>query len=329
MAGGRSRAEKGYQASHREPHDIRQTMAKYRRRRNTLLASGSNLSDVPLIEIWFAIIGAIWWLGAALWKLWQLNPFSLIIERQRRLYYHDNRGALTIRPPWTERLADMFRSDETRKAKLLAWVQDMVPRMPVDDFMSSWHDGVVLCCLLEEVCPGLCPRPELLKPHHRVNNCRLGIKLAQKYLRLPKMMITAEEMAIADKDTELKIIHLVQLIKWKYQRGPASLPPSPMSQSRPPSPKVSLAIKVVARGTGLKAGIVGRRAKFNIFSDSASYLDLHIEIQGPNNEVNSERIVSIPHGINKKDARAAAGYPGGSDEDGRAKLIEDDVGNMF
>ncbi|PVD36332.1 hypothetical protein C0Q70_03311 [Pomacea canaliculata] len=85
-------------------------MAKYRRRRNTLLASGSNLSDVPLIEIWFAIIGAIWWLGAALWKLWQLNPFSLIIERQRRLYYHDNRGALTIRPPWTERLADMFRS---------------------------------------------------------------------------------------------------------------------------------------------------------------------------------------------------------------------------
>lgn len=92
---------------------------------------------------------------------------------------------------------------------------------------------------------------------------------------------------------------------------------------------MSLAIKVVARGTGLKAGIVGRRAKFNIFSDSASYLDLHIEIQGPNNEVNSERIVSIPHGINKKDARAAAGYPGGSDEDGRAKLIEDDVGNMF
>ena len=39
-------------------------------------------------------------------------------------------------------------------------------------------------------------------------------------------------------------------------------------------------VKVVARGTGLKAGIVGRRAKFNILTDSAPFLDLHIEIQG-------------------------------------------------
>lgn len=93
--------------------------------------------------------------------------------------------------------------DETRKAKLLAWVQDMVPRMPVDDFMSSWHDGVVLCCLLEEVCPGLCPRPELLKPHHRVNNCRLGIKLAQKYLRLPK--VRASQCACVQEITHVHI----------------------------------------------------------------------------------------------------------------------------
>lgn len=94
--------------------------------------------------------------------------------------------------------------DETRKAKLLAWVQDMVPRMPVDDFMSSWHDGVVLCCLLEEVCPGLCPRPELLKPHHRVNNCRLGIKLAQKYLRLPK--VRASQCACVQEITHIYIL---------------------------------------------------------------------------------------------------------------------------
>lgn len=79
--------------------------------------------------------------------------------------------------------------DETRKAKLLHWVQDMLPRVPIEDFTVSWQDGVALCSLLEEVCTGLCPRPDLLKPHHRVNNCRLGIKLAQKYLRLPKVRI--------------------------------------------------------------------------------------------------------------------------------------------
>ena len=92
-------------------------------------------------------------------------------------------------------------------------------------------------------------------------------------------------------------------------------------------------MKVVARGTGLKAGIVGRRAKFNILTDNAPFLDLHIAILGPNNEINSERITSINQGLDRRDARAqrsSPGYPGmTSEEEGKCKLIEDDVGNVF
>lgn len=74
---------------------------------------------------------------------------------------------------------------------------------------------------------------------------------------------------------------------------------------------------------------MGRRAKFNIFTDSVSHLDIHIEIQGPKNELNSERIISISQGLDRRHVRTAAGYPAGSDEDGKSKFIEDDVGNVF
>ena len=91
-----------------------------------------------------------------------------------------------------------------------------------------------------------------------------------------------------------------------------------------------------AGGTGLKAGIVGRRAKFNILTDNAPFLDLHIAIQGPNNETNSERITNINRGLDHRRAAHAqpcsslAGYPAlTSEEEGKCKLIEDDVGNVF
>ena len=118
---------------------------------------------------------------------------------------------------------------------------------------------------------------------------------------------------------------------------------------------------VVARGTGLKAGIVGRRAKFNVLTDSAPCLDLHVAILGPNNEVNSERITSLsrgrpspsptfrhhPHahpralppgypatggggaGGGGATAAAASASGSGSEDEGRCKVIEDDVGNAF
>ena len=85
------------------------------------------------------------------------------------------------------RLLSLSYQDDNRKTRLLRWVQHLLPRLGVEDFTASWHDGLALCSLLEEVCPGLCPRPELLKPHHRVNNCRLGMKLAQRYLDVSKV----------------------------------------------------------------------------------------------------------------------------------------------
>ncbi|XP_076435316.1 uncharacterized protein LOC143275225 [Babylonia areolata] len=307
-------------------------MGKYRHGRKRMLASGAKLADVPLCEIWFFIRNAIWWLGGALLRLWEFNPFSLIARRQRHLYEFDNKGNNPIQPPWAERIGDFFRSEERRKRRLLQWVQSMVPQLGVEDFTTCWHDGLALCSLLEELCPGLCPRPHLLNPHHRVNNCRLGIKLAQRYLGVATTLIRAEEMAIADSEVEVNIMHLLQLLKWRHQKGGApALQASLSPRNRLSSSMQSVPVQLAARGTGLKAGIVGRRAKFNILTDSAPFLDLHIEIQGPNNEVNSERITSLNQGPDRRQTRARSppGYPVTSEEEGKSKLIEDDVGNVF
>lgn len=55
----------------------------------------------------------------------------------------------------------------------------------MEDFSGSWHDGIALCALLESICPGVCPSYHLLSGVNRVKNCRLGLKLANKYLYVP------------------------------------------------------------------------------------------------------------------------------------------------
>ena len=72
--------------------------------------SGLTTSDVPLGEIWFAIRSALWWVCSALLRLWQFNPFSVVVRRQQQLYQFDCRGDYSIKPPWTERIADFFRT---------------------------------------------------------------------------------------------------------------------------------------------------------------------------------------------------------------------------
>lgn len=80
-----------------------------------------------------------------------------------------------------------FVSVATNKHKLLEWIQKQIPSLRVVNLSSSWSDGVALCALMEALCPGACPRYDLLKPHHKVNNCRLGLKLAHKYLGIPQV----------------------------------------------------------------------------------------------------------------------------------------------
>uniref|UniRef100_A0A2C9KMM3 Calponin-homology (CH) domain-containing protein n=2 Tax=Biomphalaria TaxID=6525 RepID=A0A2C9KMM3_BIOGL len=163
--------------------------------------------------------------------------------------------ALSIRPRLVDLVTDFFLSGERRKRNLLSWVKSILPWVGQDilDFTACWQDGIVLCALMETISPGACPGFNMLKPHHRVNNCRLGLQLAIRYLQVTHLPLSPEEMAIADEHCEAKICQLVQLLQWKYQKQGGR--PKEFSNVRVEEP---IHCKCQARGTGLRAGIVGK-----------------------------------------------------------------------
>lgn len=74
-------------------------------------------------------------------------------------------------------------------AKLLQWVGERLSEqtnLPVPtDLGPSWRDGIALCYLINSLCPGALPDVTALKPYHRIKNCRLALRLANQYLKLP------------------------------------------------------------------------------------------------------------------------------------------------
>lgn len=78
-------------------------------------------------------------------------------------------------------------AEAKQKAAILSWVQSKVPQIPVSSLSSCWTDGVLLCALIDALRPGSCPQFSALKASQRVYNCRLGLRLAQHYLKVPQV----------------------------------------------------------------------------------------------------------------------------------------------
>ncbi|XP_046566213.1 dentin sialophosphoprotein-like [Haliotis rubra] len=300
-------------------------MNKSRRTNRRAVHANGSISDIRLVEIWLYLLGVIWWLLTVVFRAWRLNPVSFLWHRMRTMYTLDGKSDLPIQPKWTERIRDLFISDVQRKIRLLQWVKSRVNHVKIDDFVYSWQDGIALCALLESVSPGVCPRYHLLKSVLRVNNCRFGLQIAHKFLNIQRVVITPEEMAIAAEDTELKIVHLVQMIRWKHQRMP-KIP----AHARPVALPVRRVLsRCFARGTGLKTAMVGRRAKFNIITDCDGTLELLVEIMGPHGEMNSERISSHQPESPPRQQRESSGNSMKPPSEHRSKIITDSEGNRF
>jgi len=47
--------------------------------------------------------------------------------------------------------------DKTPKQRLLGWMQNKVPGVPINNFTSDWQDGIKVGALVDSVAPGLCP----------------------------------------------------------------------------------------------------------------------------------------------------------------------------
>ena len=58
--------------------------------------------------------------------------------------------------------------DKTPKQRLLNWMQNKVPGVPINNFTSDWTDGIKVGALVDSVAPGLCPDGEDWDPNEPI-----------------------------------------------------------------------------------------------------------------------------------------------------------------
>ncbi len=71
---------------------------------------------------------------------------------------------------------------------MLAWIHTQIPEQKIKNFTTDWNDGVALCALVNRVQPGLIPHFATLSRSNKLENCSLGMKVAESKLEIPYLM---------------------------------------------------------------------------------------------------------------------------------------------
>ena len=85
------------------------------------------------------------------------------------------------------------------KKVLLLWLKNVIPDQKITNLTKNWNSGIPLCALVEALEPGTCPQYISLNRYEGVENCRLGLDLAERKFGIPQV-ISATHMADPDVD---------------------------------------------------------------------------------------------------------------------------------
>ena len=86
----------------------------------------------------------------------------------------------------------------TKKA-MLAWINTVVPEYNVSNFGTDWNDGRALCGTIDHIRPGACPNHFALDSSRGLENCTIGMDLAERLFEIPKIL-TPEDLNNPDVD---------------------------------------------------------------------------------------------------------------------------------
>ncbi|XP_077449767.1 filamin-C-like isoform X2 [Stigmatopora argus] len=106
----------------------------------------------------------------------------------------------------------------TPKQRLLGWIQNKVPQMPITNFNRDWRDGKALGALVDNCAPGLCPDWETWDPCQPVENAREAMQQADDWLGVPQV-IAPEEIVDPNVDEHSVMTYLSQFPKAKLKPG--------------------------------------------------------------------------------------------------------------
>ena len=114
----------------------------------------------------------------------------------------------------------------TKKAMIFR-INGLIGNQCIENFTTDWNDGKALCALVESIKPGLCPNHEELDTSNGLENCRLGMNLAEEHLGIPQIM-EPEDLNSSDVDDLSVMTYLSyfmsssndQLLQWLQRQLP-------------------------------------------------------------------------------------------------------------
>lgn len=71
---------------------------------------------------------------------------------------------------------------QTPKQRLLNWVKQRVPDLPIHNFTTDWNDGKAIGALVDNVAPGLCPDWASWDPKDALQNATEAMGLVSKQI---------------------------------------------------------------------------------------------------------------------------------------------------
>lgn len=93
---------------------------------------------------------------------------------------------------WIQEKREDGDKEETPKQKLLNWIRNRLPGMPISNFTSDWNDGVALGALVNSMAPGALEDWENWSPNEALENTERAMKSAQDLLKVAPLIAPAE-----------------------------------------------------------------------------------------------------------------------------------------
>ncbi|XP_020831278.1 filamin-A isoform X1 [Phascolarctos cinereus] len=171
-------------------------------------------------------------------------------------------------PMWDEE-EDEEAKKQTPKQRLLGWIQNKLPQLPITNFSRDWQSGRALGALVDSCAPGLCPDLDSWDASKPVNNAREAMQQADDWLGIPQV-ITPEEIVDPNVDEHSVMTYLSQFPKAKLKPG------------APLRPKLNPK-KARAYGPGIEptGNMVKKRAEFTVETISAGQGEVLVYVEDP------------------------------------------------
>nr|XP_029509501.1 filamin-A-like [Oncorhynchus nerka] len=172
-------------------------------------------------------------------------------------------------PMWDEEEEGGDGQQKTPKQRLLGWIQNKLPEIPIHNFSRDWQSGRALGALVDSCAPGLCPDWDQWDQTKPVDNAREAMQQADDWLGIPQV-ITPEEIVDPNVDEHSVMTYLSQFPKSKLKPG------------APLRPKLNPK-KARAYGPGIEpvGNVVMKKAVFTVETISAGMGEVLVYVEDP------------------------------------------------